>query len=446
MIKLKTLLTETIYGNQAIVYHRTKVEDLANKIYTSGFRPGTGDMYGEAMYSTYELASQERPEMAKRYGNIIVKFSVNLTGFMFFDWSEFVKSPLYKDKLKKSTIETFMMDQIDYYGVILEQGLRFQIVHNNFLGDAKFTSDKALSIYKRSNIEEKVAGIVFTGKRDGKVLVCYDVKRLRPIAVKKDGDKEFTKINTTKDFLRKTAANTISKDIVIPNSMVKSADGSLTVKGTYSEYLFNAYPKLIPYIKVIEGDMYLPEDILTSSHLKRFQGCTVKGNINIAINYIESLEGCPKCANELNVRENPLTSLKGCPLVKTLEISSTYLTSLEHCPDSVKELYVSGARLESLKYCPPVLDSFDCSRNMLTSLVGGPSVVNNDVIVADNNLTSLEGAPSSISGNFDCSNNPLVSLEGCPKEVVGNFIHSSEFTEKQIREHCRFLYGKVIKK
>jgi len=58
---------EKIYGNMAIVFHRTSVSDLVNKVFTSGFKPGTGDKYGRGFYATYELESQERPEM-KKYG------------------------------------------------------------------------------------------------------------------------------------------------------------------------------------------------------------------------------------------------------------------------------------------------------------------------------------------------------------------------------------------
>lgn len=37
-------LNEKIYGNMATVFHRTSVSDLVNKVYTSGFKPGSGEM------------------------------------------------------------------------------------------------------------------------------------------------------------------------------------------------------------------------------------------------------------------------------------------------------------------------------------------------------------------------------------------------------------------
>jgi hypothetical protein len=47
---------ETIYGNTAIVYHRTNVEELP-KLLQSGekFISGEGNTYGDGMYSTFDL-------------------------------------------------------------------------------------------------------------------------------------------------------------------------------------------------------------------------------------------------------------------------------------------------------------------------------------------------------------------------------------------------------
>jgi hypothetical protein len=54
-----------------------------------------------------------------------------------------------------------------------------------------------------------------------------------------------------------------------------------------------------------------------------------------------------------------------------------------------------------------VSESFDCSRNKLTSLEGCPDWVGWTFDCSDNNLTSLEFAPSKVGGSFNCFNNPL---------------------------------------
>jgi hypothetical protein len=47
-----------------------------------------------------------------------------------------------------------------------------------------------------------------------------------------------------------------------------------------------------------------------------------------------------------------------------------------------------------------------------------------------------------VGRDFNCQYNPLESLEGCPKEVGRNFIHSSTFSEDEIRAVCN-VKGKV---
>jgi hypothetical protein len=212
MIKLKDILNEAVYGNIATVYHRTGIEDLVNRVYTSGFIPGAKAgaraIMGKGMYACYDLASQENDQMADQYGKTIVKFVVDLTGFFFFDWEEFMKNPLHKEKLPKSTKETFIQDQIQYYKIVVEDDA-------DTLYHFYYTSSSAYrwvyNIIIRSDMSKKVSGIVYSGQPDGKVLLCYDTKRLRPVAFKKDGDKEFTKVNSTKDFIKKTSLYTVSE-------------------------------------------------------------------------------------------------------------------------------------------------------------------------------------------------------------------------------------------
>jgi hypothetical protein len=458
MIKLKNLLTETIYGNQAIVYHRTKVEDLANKIYDSGFKPSTGDTYGEGMYSTYELASQERPAMRDNYGDVIVEFAVNLTGFMFFDWSEFVKTALYKEKLKSSTSDTFIQDQITYYKISMKKPFEQR--------KTNFTSDQAYFVYTNSDLIKKVAGIVFTGSRDGKVLVCYDLKRLRPVAVKKDVDKVFSKINTTKDFLRKTAVPVNYN----PNSKLvrRNSNGTFDILGDFGKSELEKYSRVFHLINVIEGDLDLKDQYQYS--LPDLSKSTVKGDVDLQYGKLTSLEGSPiKVEGNFDCSGNRLTSLKGAPksVGGNFDCYGNKLTTLEGAPKSVnKNFYCDNNKLNSLKGSPINVDeSFRCNNNQLTSLEGISKWVGKDIICINNQLTTLKGAPRVINGNFDCRNNkltslqgspekiagyfncsenPLTSLEGCPREVGGNFIHSSEFTEDEILAVCN-VKGQIIK-
>jgi hypothetical protein len=84
-----------------------------------------------------------------------------------------------------------------------------------------------------------------------------------------------------------------------------------------------------------------------------------------------------------------------------------------------------------------VSESFDCSRNKLTSLEGCPDWVGGSFNCFNNHLTSLEGCPDYVGGEFHCSWNSLTSLEGCPDEVgLGFYFYKNPLRDyfKNIKE------------
>ena len=179
----------------ASVYHRTSTSNLINAIYTEGYRPGSGDMYGKGFYSTYDLKSQENPHMVDVYGNIVIKFAVPIENFFIFDFEEFIKAPIYRDLKKRSTEATFIDDQIKYYEIKEKQILEYPY-------DTRFSSKLAFYYYKYSNLIQKVKGIIFTGKHDGKVLICYQTNLIMPVSFRIEGEKDFQKVEKNKEYLR----------------------------------------------------------------------------------------------------------------------------------------------------------------------------------------------------------------------------------------------------
>ena len=179
-------LKEDIYGNRATVYHRTKADDLIDSIKADGFKPGGGDFYGVGFYSTYDLESQMKINMQSSYGPNVVKFSVDLTNFFFCDYNEFEKTPLFREHNKKYpnrkfTELNFIKYQFRYYKMEVgpEQAQKWQEETN----DKRYTSDVA-RIFVRSipYFEKKCAGIVFTGRSDGLVLVAYNLDQVKPMS------------------------------------------------------------------------------------------------------------------------------------------------------------------------------------------------------------------------------------------------------------------------
>jgi hypothetical protein len=169
---IKKLIVEKIYGMQAVVYHRTKTEDIVKGIIKQGFKIGSGAMYGAGVYCTYDLNSQLNSEMFNTYGPIIVKFAVYIQDFLILDYS--VSRQLYGknytlvDQLKKKNIK-ITDEKIESYSKQLET--------------LKFSSDVALIFYGNFKvILNKFKGLIFTGRRDGAVLVSYDSNILIPLS------------------------------------------------------------------------------------------------------------------------------------------------------------------------------------------------------------------------------------------------------------------------
>lgn len=99
--------------------------------------------------------------------------------------------------------------------------------------------------------------------------------------------------------------------------------------------------------------------------------------------------------------------------------------------------------LEDLPYKLNIVNGeFDChNHNSLTSLIGGPNIVNGNFICSWNKLKNLIGSPTIVNGNFNCLYNYLTSLEGCPKIIKNSFFYKNpkygvKFTEEDVRKVC----------
>jgi len=208
MERYKPMFFENIYGNNATVFHRTSVSDLINKIFTSGFKPGEGDMYGKGFYSTYDLDSQQKSGM-EHYGDLIVKFQVSIYNFIVFDYAEFEKSPVKKRIKIHTDKNNFVEEQLKLYKTNYDSEKLLKHFSN--------TSELALSLYKNTNLEGNVDGMIFTGGRDGKVLVCYDTKLIIPLSYSTDDGKTFEKLDSKNlEYIKnafKTKGEKFFKDI-----------------------------------------------------------------------------------------------------------------------------------------------------------------------------------------------------------------------------------------
>ncbi|MFA5759311.1 MAG: hypothetical protein WC942_08170 [Clostridia bacterium] len=357
----KEFLDEAVYGNMATVFHRTSISDLVNKVFDSGFKPGDGAMYGKGFYSTYDLESQLRSNMENTYGPIVVKFACPISTFFVFDYEEFIKSPNFK-KLGKPSPDEFLKAQFEFFKMDYSD-FDFRKYRKNEL-----SSNNALWCTKNIlNFQKLCEGIVFTGSRDGKVLVSYNTKLIFPLSYSVNNGETWERVERNLDYLKKVAK---VKANFTPDLSVRPEDFEI------KDYEFNSEGFLN-----VKGDVELSNRNLVNLP---FKFGVVAGSFYCNSNKLTSLEGAPKEVGEdFNCVNNKLTSLEGGP----------------------KE--VSG--------------DFYCANNELTSLEGAPKEVGRSFYCQNNKLTSLKGSPENVGRDFYCHNNKLTSLEGAPKEVGGDF-------------------------
>lgn len=211
-------LTERIHPktNSAIVYHGTTEKKNIQNIATHGFDPGYGTMYGQGLYSVYDVRDDEQAATAKGvYGDYIARFKVDLTNdFVIFDYDEAKKiygedyklkdqisSEKVPDTIKNRSFEEFC-DWVD------------QINEN----DGWWTSDAAQDFTACvKNLENKFDGILFTGRKDGHVLVVYDTDLVKLI-----GWGELSGKSNSVELLRKLDGELATYE---PASMGSSTEG-----------------------------------------------------------------------------------------------------------------------------------------------------------------------------------------------------------------------------
>jgi hypothetical protein len=319
------VLNETIYGENAIVFHRTNVSDLVNKVYTTGFHPGGGDVYGRGFYSTYDLKSQLRASMKSYYGNVIVKFSCPTSNFFFFDWNEFEKKELCKTL--KCTENDFIKKQLDYFELKYDASK---------LPESGLSSDIAMHFVNTiENFTKKVDGIVFNGSRDGQVLVSYDLTRIVPLSFSTDEGETWTKVDKNLAYIKRSF-NTKQK------TPLQRANESFETIEDYAQHLKDTgslsgtYQIVNGKINVV-GDVDLPKEALLNGKIP-FAFGKVSGYFFCGDIELTSLENCPEAVNgHFICSDNSLTSLAGAP--KTVRgdffCYNNQLTSLAGAPESV---------------------------------------------------------------------------------------------------------------
>jgi hypothetical protein len=206
-MRLKNLFEEISAGT-AIVYHRTQLTDENIKLLNNGFIPSSGEAYGKGMYATYDLDSQLKLSMADSYGDIIVKYSIiNFNKVLILDKSEQIKIFGNTVPIEKQLRRIF---RGNYNGFFNANKTILKSLYNN--DDAEYTSDYANSLSNMAGFQLYVDGMVFSGRRDGKVFVLYETKLLNPISYSKDNGKTWLGLKTKYGHV--TISNSENKNLI----------------------------------------------------------------------------------------------------------------------------------------------------------------------------------------------------------------------------------------
>ena len=194
-------------------------------------------------------------------------------------------------------------------------------------------------------------------------------------------------------------------------------------------------------MKVIKGDVNLdylnlreiPEILkdvsiegslsLYSNNLRSLKNCPKKiiRHLNVANNRsLRSLVGGPEEVGAIDVHNCNLTSLEGFPKIVypkifsggRVDVSGNKLTSLVGLPEELGELVIyNNPGLKTLQGCPKIIrGGFEALWLPITNMIGGPTVIYDDLLLYDTEINSLEGFPKEVGGNIFLGNSPLGSI------------------------------------
>ena len=175
------VILEKIYGNSGWVYHRTRTNPENSDILKTGIVPSTNKsaMYGTGLYATYDLNDQLDPNMRSTYGEYILKGKINLHNFIILDREIYDRSgnnQTFGDYLKK-----------------------FGVDYNKL---ETYTSDIASTYWKKWK-SSGYSGIIFTGRRDGRVAVIWNRRNFIPSSYSMDDGKSWVKLKSDISNIKK---------------------------------------------------------------------------------------------------------------------------------------------------------------------------------------------------------------------------------------------------
>jgi hypothetical protein len=400
----ETLLTEEVYGAQAVVYHGTEAdpEQLVSALLNDKFTPGrgAGSMYGKGLYTVYDLKGTQTERGT--YGRHIIKLKLNLYGYIIFDPD--VALRVYKAPLS-------VVEQAEEIG--LDEDL-VEKLRGVATSQRKITSTAAE--IASNFLKGRVKGLVFTGRNDGRVAVVYDPTTAVPIAWKVVRSKSWTPVDreSIRPALRRSA----------------SGDWEEEKYETSPLRVVEKLKKLPIDQRVVSGDLNPSFTPITSLP----SGLKVGGTLNLNNTPIASLPDGLKVGGHLILRGTRITSLPpGLQVGGDIDAYSTPIASLPPGLQVGGNLNLSLAPIKSLPDGLRVGGTLGLSNTRITSLPVGLRVGGN----LDLNGTPITSLPDrlQVGGSLSLYGTPIAALP--PDLQVDGSIHGFKGDLSQVPTHIR---------
>ena len=158
--------------------------------------------------------------------------------------------------------------------------------HVDLKSSTEYSSDVTLNCVNHvQNFTRKCDGIIFTGRQDGRVLVCYNKNLIIPMSYSLDEGKTFIKADKDLTYLKKIWKE---KSKEFTERSITPEDLEIT------KYKFNEDGTLDVFESVLL-DVLLKVNVLRELP---FKFGIVDGNFNCSYNILKSLEGAPEKVND----------------------------------------------------------------------------------------------------------------------------------------------------
>ena len=359
----ETLLFEEVYGAQATVYHGTQAnpEILIQALLNDEFRPGegAGSMYGRGLYTVYDVEGAKT--MTGAYGDHVIKFKVNLYGYIIFDPDIALK--VYKKPLTPAQ----QAEEFGYSDGVIK-ALRSEKSHE----EVEFTSNIALSVFM--SLQNEVKGLVFTGSNDGRVVIVYDPTTAVPMAWKRVANNgmerkayandPWTPVNQAallKPLYRSDVSDREGRSVQ-QSALRRSAMGDFEA-GKWDP--LKRLERLPEDQRVVKGDLNLSRAPITSLPT----GLKVNGDLYLNRSSITSLPSGLNVSGSIHLYAAPITSLpERLKVGGDLDLGHTSVTSLPANLQVGGNLRLDAAPITSLPANLQVGGSLYLDSTLITSL------------------------------------------------------------------------------